>query len=205
MKPIANCLVLCALLLSCTVEPDARLALIVETDDPAHVVEVQRVLLERFESERSSMLASVDSSITGSTVHFAFRWWSPDWGVLEPLYSMPGRFRASLAGHIRPAFTHEDVRDAAVTYNNGRPAMRLRLTDEAGERLAELTSRNVGGIMTMTLDGETVSEARVNGVIGPTMVIEGMGVDELRTLSVILKSGAFPQGVRTRVAPAKER
>jgi hypothetical protein len=205
MKPIATCLVLCALVLGCTVEPDARLALIVETDDPAHVVEVQRVLLERFESQRPSLLASVDSSITGSTLDFAFTWWIPDWDALEPLYSTPGRLSASLAGQVRPVFTHEDVRRAFVTSNNGGPALNIRLTSEAGDRLAETTSRNIGAFMTMTLDGDTVSEARVNSVLGASFVLEGMELDELRMLSTIIESGAFPEGATTRAASVEMR
>jgi hypothetical protein len=205
MKPVLSCLVLCAVLNGCTTEPDAHLALTVETDDPAHVVEVERVLLARFESLRPSLLASVDSSITGSTLHFSFRWWVPDWEQLEPVYSTPGRLRASLAGEIRPAFTHDDIRDVVVTYSNSQPALRLRLTAEAGERLTRLTSRNVGAVMAMKLDGETLVEAQVNGVLGTSLEVAGMGIDEAKSLSVILNAGAFPEGVTTRLAVSKAR
>jgi preprotein translocase subunit SecD len=108
-----------------------------------------------------------------------------------------------VAGQIRAAFTHDDIRDVVATYNNGQPALSLRLTAEAGERLTRLTSQNVGGFMTITLDGRTVSEARVTAILGESLVIAGLEIDEIRLLAVILQAGALPEGVRTRVAPSK--
>jgi preprotein translocase subunit SecD len=92
-----------------------------------------------------------------------------------------------------------------VAYRNSQPVLRLRLTTEGGERLARLTSRNVGRVMAITLDGETLFEATVQGVLATSLEITGGELDELRALSVILQAGALPEGVTTRVAPAKAR
>jgi preprotein translocase subunit SecD len=92
-----------------------------------------------------------------------------------------------------------------VAYRDSQPVLRLRLTAEAGERLARLTSRNVGRVMTVTLDGETLFEATVQSALATSLEITGVEVDELRALSVVLRAGALPEGVATRVAASKAR
>jgi preprotein translocase subunit SecD len=77
------------------------------------------------------------------------------------------------------------------------------LTPEAGQRLLRLTSENLGQLVAMTLDGETLMEARINGTFGEQFQIAGQQLDpDLDVaLAVILTTGALPADVRAVSSP----
>jgi hypothetical protein len=198
-------ILLLATLQGCTVEPDVELALEVDSLEPAVIAETGRVLAARFEEFRPTLLSSTASVIEGSTIRFTFRNGAPEPGVLEYLYATPGRVRAALiTDRFGSAwFTDKDIRQAAVVYSDSMRALRVRLTPEAGQRLLRLTSENLGQLVAMTLDGETLMEARINGTFGEQFQIAGQQLDpDLDVaLAVILTTGALPADVRAVSSP----
>jgi hypothetical protein len=200
MLRIASAVVLVAALQACSLGPDTELTLEVQSSDPPVVAETARVLSARFGEFRPSLLSSSKFAIEGSTIRFTFRNGAPEPKIVEYLYATPGHFRAALASDRfgRPWFTDRDVRDAHVTYQNSMPALAVRLTPEAGQRLARLTTDNLGQVVSMTLDGETLMEARIQGAFGERFLVQGQKLDpdlDL-ALAVILTTGALPADVR---------
>jgi len=202
MLRIASIVVLVAALQACTFGPDTELALVVDSNDPAVVEQTASVLATRFNEFRPSLFSYAELAIEGSMLHFTFKNGAPEPKVLEYLYSTPGRVRAALVSERfgKPWFTDGDIRDAHVTYQNSTRALAIRLTPEAGQRLLQLTTDNVGEVVRTTLDGETLMEARILGVFGERFLIQGQelepGLD--LALAVILTTGALPAEVRAK-------
>jgi hypothetical protein len=198
-------ILLLATLQGCTFEPDVELALEVDSFEPAVVEETGRVLAARFEEFRPTLLSSTASVIEGSTIRFTFRNGAPEPAVLEYLYATPGRVRAALVtDRSGPAwFTDKDIRRAAVVYSDSMRTLQVRLTPEAGQRLLRLTSENLGRVVAMTFDGETLMEARINGTFGDRFQLAGQELDAGRdvALAVILTTGALPADVRAMSSP----
>ena len=200
MLRIASVVVLAATLQACSLGPDTELTLEVQSSDPAVVARTARVLSERFKEFRPSLVSSSKFAIEGSTIRFTFRNGAPEPKIVEYLYSTPGHFRAALASDLsgEPWLTDRDVREAHVTYQDSMPALAVQLTPEAGQRLARLTTDNVGQVVRMTLDGETLMEARIQDPFGERFMITGQDFEEdvRRRLTVVLTSGALPADVR---------
>jgi preprotein translocase subunit SecD len=196
--------VLVALLQGCTVGPDTELALEVDSSDPAVVEAAARVLAARFDAFRPSPFSSSTFDVKGSKVRFTFKNGAPEPKVLEYLYTTLGSLQARLTAERlqRPWFTDRDVARAVVAYRDSMRVLRVRLTPEAGERLLRLTSANVGESMTLTLDGETLMEARISGAFGRDFEVAGPELDpELYlALGVVLSTGALPTTVRAVTA-----
>lgn len=201
MLRIASVVVLAAVLQACSLGPDTELTLEVQSSDPPVVAETARVLTARFGEFRPSLLSSSKFVIEGSRLRFTFRNGAPEPKIVEYLYSTPGHFRAALVSDQlgTPWLTDRDVRDAHVTYQNSMPALAVRLTPEAGQRLARLTTDNLGQVVRMTLDGETLMEARIQGAFGERFLVQGQRLDPdlHRALAVILTTGALPAEVHT--------
>jgi preprotein translocase subunit SecD len=183
----------------CTLGPDTELELRVDSSDPAIVAGTARVLAARFKEFPATLFSSTEYAIQGSTIRFTFKNGAPEPKVLAYLYETPGHLRAALATNRlgRPSFTEQDVRDVAVGYRDSMPVLRVVLTAEAGQRLVRLTSENIGQIMTMTLDGETLTQARIQGVFGERFEVGApdSDLDFYRALRAILTTGALPARV----------
>jgi hypothetical protein len=208
MLRVASVVVLVAALQACTLGPDTELTLEVQSSDPAVVARAARVLSARFREFRPSLVSSSKFAIEGSTIRFTFRNGAPEPEIVEYLYSTRGHFRAALASDQfgEPWLTDGDVSEAHVTYQDSMPALAVRLTPEAGQRLTQLTTDNVGQVVRMTLDGETLMEARIQGVFGERFMITGQDSEEdiRRALTVVLTTGALPADVRAFARPRFE-
>lgn len=190
---------LVAVVQACTLRPDSELALEVRSSDPAVVEQTARVLTARFAEFPATLLSSTEYAIQGSTIRFTFKNGAPEPKILAYLYETPGHLRAALITNRLgpPSFTEQDVRDVVLGYRDSMPVLRVVLTAEAGQRLVRLTSENIGQLMTMTLDGKTLTEARIQGVFGDRFEVGGANadLDFYRALRAILTNGALPADV----------
>jgi preprotein translocase subunit SecD len=79
------------------------------------------------------------------------------------------------------------------TDQNGRRDVRFTLTNEAGEKFYDFTSKNVGKSMAVVMSGRVREVANIKEPIHDTGVIEGnFTPDEVEILSKMLKTGALP-------------
>ena len=200
MLRIASVVALVVALQACSLGPDTALTLQVQSSDPAVVAGTARVLSARFKEFRPSLLSSSKFAIEGSTIRFTFRNRAPEPKIVEYLYTTQGHFRAALANDQfgEPWFTDRDISEAHVIYQNSMPALAVQLTPEAGQRLAQLTTDNVGQVVRMTLDGETLMEAQIQDPFGERFMVQGQEHDRdlQRALAVILTTGALPADVK---------
>ena len=77
---------------------------------------------------------------------------------------------------------------------NGQPCVAFELNDEGAKIFAEETAKNLGKVISITLDGETISAATVNSVIagGKGQITGSFTVDEVKNLATLILSGALP-------------
>lgn len=90
----------------------------------------------------------------------------------------------------------EDLKEAAVTFdqNTGTPQVALTFTSEGSKKFGEITSRNIGKILAIVLDGQVIEAPRVNEAIyGGSAVISGQfTTDQAKVLQVQFNAGALP-------------
>lgn len=93
-----------------------------------------------------------------------------------------------------PVVAGSDFRSAdPTTSDNGLPAVRFTLTNEAGDRFYDYTSANVGHAMAVVLGGRVREVANIKSAIRDTGLIEGsFSPDEVEVLSKMLRTGALP-------------
>ncbi len=82
--------------------------------------------------------------------------------------------------------------------NTGKPHVTLQFDNEGADLFADITSRNVGKLVAIFLDGEAISVPQVNDAIyGGTAVITGdFTIEEAKLLAQRLNAGALPVPVK---------
>jgi preprotein translocase subunit SecD len=96
------------------------------------------------------------------------------------------------------AVTGRDLRDAKPTRNeNGQTAVEFDLTGDGGRKFGSFTGAHVGEYLAVVLDNKVQEYAVIKSQINDTGTIEG-GFNEqsAKDLSMILKSGALPAGIK---------
>ncbi|MGA2537670.1 MAG: protein translocase subunit SecD [Terracidiphilus sp.] len=79
------------------------------------------------------------------------------------------------------------------TDQNGRPAVHFTLTNDAGDKFYEYTSKNVGQSMAVVMGGRVKEVANIQSAIRDTGEIVGsFSPTELEVLSKMLRTGALP-------------
>ncbi len=99
----------------------------------------------------------------------------------------------------KAVLTGNDVADAQARFvsQNGtktnEPVVELTFTDEAAEIFSDLTEQNIGNVISIVYDGETISAPRVNAKItGGQAVIEGMeSYEAASTLASQIRIGSL--------------
>ncbi len=90
--------------------------------------------------------------------------------------------------------TGEHLREANIAFQQttNAPVVAFTLTPDGARRLQDFTSKNMGKIMPIVLDGAIISAPRVNGVISDQGQIEGQFTrEEANSLALQLKYGAL--------------
>jgi preprotein translocase subunit SecD len=93
----------------------------------------------------------------------------------------------------------KDLRDAqASTDQNGQPDVTFTLTGEGGQRFYSFTSAHIGEQLGVVLDGKVQEVANIKDAIRDTGTISGgsMNSQQAKDLSMILRSGALPAGIK---------
>ncbi|MCR5175582.1 MAG: protein translocase subunit SecD [Anaerovibrio sp.] len=91
--------------------------------------------------------------------------------------------------------TGTDLKDAREqTDQQGQNLVELEFSPEGGDKFADLTSKNVGRNIAILLDGEVLTNPRVNEpIMGGKAVITGnKTLEEAHNLAILLRSGSLP-------------
>ena len=83
--------------------------------------------------------------------------------------------------------------DPGTDQNTGQRNVRFTLTNEAGDKFYEYTSKNVGSAMAVVMGGRVKEVANIKSAIRDTGQIDGsFSEDEVTILSKMLRTGALP-------------
>ena len=88
-----------------------------------------------------------------------------------------------------------DLKDAKATMGNGnRPTVNLEFTDEGAKKFADVTARNVGTQIAITLDGEILTNPVVQEAItgGRAQITGERTMEDANHLAILLRSGSLP-------------
>lgn len=89
-----------------------------------------------------------------------------------------------------------DLKETSVGFdaNSGKPQVQLKFTSQGAKKFADITSRNVGKIVAIVLDEQTIEAPVVNqAILGGEAVISGaFTTDSANALSRSLNAGALP-------------
>lgn len=186
-----------ALLTGCDRAPDLVLTLAVDSRDTAVVESARQILLSRFNEFRPSFLSSITSKIDGSGITFTFYGGAPSDDTIKYLYRTRGKVRAVLSDSTTILFTDRDIEEARLIYSDSRFDIALRLSQEAGERVLRLTTKNIGKSARITLDNAVLLDARIQDALRDSFQLTAPHQDDEqnRALVVVLRSGALPAQV----------
>lgn len=90
----------------------------------------------------------------------------------------------------------KDVKSASpqIDSSNNQPVVAFELNESGKVAFAEATQKNVGKVISIILDGETISAPTVQNAItdGKGIITGSADVDEARQLAMLIQSGALP-------------
>jgi preprotein translocase subunit SecD len=96
--------------------------------------------------------------------------------------------------------------DPGTDNNTGQRVVRFTLTNEAGDKFYDYTSKNINTSMAVVMDGHVKEVANIEGAIRDQGLIRGsFSPDEVMALSKLLRTGALPaslQEIETRTVGA---
>ncbi len=91
--------------------------------------------------------------------------------------------------------TGKDLKDAKaqITQSN-RHDVSIEFTDEGGKKFGDLTAKNVGKHIAITLDGQVLTNPVVQEAIpsGKAVITGQRTIEEAQNLAILLRSGALP-------------
>ena len=125
----------------------------------------------------------------------------PD-AILLPGHPTPGSGGEGEAWYLVSrvsAVSGKDLRSADPSRDqNGQPSVHFNLTGEGGQRFYNFTSAHVGDSLAVVLDNKVQEVANIKEPIRDTGEISGghMSEQQAKDLSMILRSGALPAGVK---------
>jgi preprotein translocase subunit SecD len=125
----------------------------------------------------------------------------PD-AILLPGHAAPGAEAEGQAWYLVSrvsAVSGKDLRDAQPSRDqNGQPSVSFTLTGEGGQRFYNFTSAHINDSLGVVLDNKVQEVANIKDSIRDRGEISGGRMNEQQTkdLSMILRSGALPAGVK---------
>src|SRR6267378_2773802 len=125
----------------------------------------------------------------------------PD-AILLPGHAAPGAETEGQSWYLVSrvsAVSGKDLRDAQPSRDqNGQPSVSFTLTGEGGQRFYNFTSAHVNDKLAVVLDNRVQEVANIKEPIRDRGEISGgsMGNQAAKDLSMILRSGALPAGVK---------
>ncbi len=91
--------------------------------------------------------------------------------------------------------TGDDLKDAKEELGqNKQPLVAIELSDEGAKKFADLTSKNIGRRIAITLDGKELTNPVVQQAItgGKATISGSQTLEEAKDLAILLRSGALP-------------
>jgi preprotein translocase subunit SecD len=91
--------------------------------------------------------------------------------------------------------TGDDLKDAKEELGqNKQPLVAIELSDEGAKKFADLTSKNIGRRIAITLDGQELTNPVVQQAItgGRATISGSQSLEEAKDLAILLRSGALP-------------
>jgi len=89
-----------------------------------------------------------------------------------------------------------DLRETSVGFdqNSGKPEVQLKFTSIGAKKFADITTRNIGKIVAISLDNQVIEAPRVNQAIltGDAVITGGFTTQSANALSRSLNAGALP-------------
>ena len=95
----------------------------------------------------------------------------------------------------KTVLTGMDLKDARAVIGNGnQPLVSMEFSDEGGQKFADVTARNVGKRIAITLDGEILTAPVVQEAItgGRAQITGNRTMEEAQHLAILLRSGSLP-------------
>jgi len=95
----------------------------------------------------------------------------------------------------KTVLTGTDLKDAKAVIGNGnQPLVSMEFSDEGGKKFADVTARNVGKRIAITLDGEVLTAPTVQEAItgGRAQITGNRTMEEANHLAILLRSGSLP-------------
>lgn len=93
----------------------------------------------------------------------------------------------------------KDVADASVVFDEyDKPAVALTFNDEGAKKFADVTSKNIGKQISISMDNKVLSSPTVNSVIdqGKATITGSFTLDEAKNLAAMIKNGALPVEIK---------
>ena len=162
--------------------------------------------VDDFEAKMDSTVSILTSRLTrqGFTEATVTRQGNDRIRVEIPNVSDPNEILRIIGTPVQLNFIDEDgnvlmegsmVKNAARSQDeNGQPCIAFELNDEGAKIFAEATAANLGKTISITLDGETISTARVNSVIagGKGEITGNFTAESAENLATLILFGALP-------------
>lgn len=95
----------------------------------------------------------------------------------------------------KTVMTGTDLKDAKAAMGNGNQAVvSLEFSDEGGQKFADVTARNIGKQIAITLDGEVLTSPVVQEAItgGRAQITGSRSMEDAQHLAILLRSGSLP-------------
>ncbi|MBQ8671575.1 MAG: protein translocase subunit SecD [Alphaproteobacteria bacterium] len=94
----------------------------------------------------------------------------------------------------KPVVGGENLTDARVTFDGGRPVVSFRFNTIGGRKFAEVTSNHIGERLAIVLDNEVISAPNIQTAItgGSGQITGNFTTQSANDLALLLRSGALP-------------
>lgn len=111
------------------------------------------------------------------------------------MYSDKKNGNIKYAVAITNVITGKHLKNAALSFDRqNQPAVSFSFDKEGAEAFREYTSKNIGKIMAIVLDGKVISAPQINSpIITGSGIIEGhFTLEQAQDLALLLKAGSLP-------------
>ncbi len=198
MKRPGATIALAALLLTaaCTSEADRTVELRVLSSDPAVIARTDEVLLSRFGMFNSAMFRPVASEIDGSRLTYTFPGETPDGTTIANLAEWTGLITLTLEGASDPIISSADIESIDSRYDDsGNKLFSFVLTPDAGERMLQTTSDNLGRRIILKMDDTVLTDATIRGVFARQFQLTGTDLQNFDRIYAAIRFGPLPAQV----------
>lgn len=200
MNSVAKFIVLLPLLmiLGCDNSISVEKFYSVRVENSDHIDEVKERLIYRYNALISGFFSKVEAVCSNkATGLIIFRMTGEDVSESTLQYLSEKNGKVEVFSNEVTWFTSSDIINAGTAISkSGGYVLTFKLREESGARMERLSRIYPGALLTMKVDNEVFSSFRTSGVLGSYFKIDiDRTLDQLKQLSIILKSGAINSNV----------